>query len=333
MKRMASGASALMCALTTAAVVAETVVIALPAVAQTYPSRPIRLVVPWAPGGNVDITARIVGQSLTEQMGQTVVVDNRAGGGGTVGANLVAKAAPDGYTLVMGSSGSITVSPAVYRDVPYDPAKDFTAISMVHIVPMVVLASPKTPVSNVQELLALAKARPGKVTMASAGTGSSNHLVIELINTMGHVRFLHVPYKGSGPALAELLGGQVETMVDQLNSSIGFVREGKLKAIAVTTKTRSSALPAVPTLDEGGLKGFDANTWTGVLAPRALPQAVADRLRNAVVAAVRSASVAEKLKGIGADPTAVAGAEFAAFIRNDHAKWKQVAQAAHVQVD
>lgn len=303
------------------------------AIAQTYPSKPIRLIVPWPPGGNVDITGRILGASLTEQFGQTVIIDNRGGAGGTLGSNIVAKSTPDGYTLLMASSGSVTSGPAVYANMPYDPVRDLVAISMVHIVPNVVLASLKTPVANLRELIALAKERPGKVTMASGGIGTTSHLVIELLNAMAGVKFLHVPYKGSGPALSELMGGQVDTMVDQLPASIGFIREGRLKALAVTTLKRSSVMPDIPTMDESGLKGFDANTFTGVFAPAGTPPAVINALHAAILRAVRSAAVKEKFRGLGADPQETTPQQFSAFIRSDIEKWKKVAQEAGVKVE
>jgi tripartite-type tricarboxylate transporter receptor subunit TctC len=262
-----------------------------------------------------------------------VVVDNRAGGGGTIGASMVAKAAPDGYTLLMGSSGSVTAGPAIYANMPYDPVKDFAPVSMVQIVPMIIVINPKVPAANLKELIALEKERPGKITMASSGTGSSNHLAIELFNTMAGVKFIHVPYKGSGPALAELLGGQVETMIDQLTSSIGFLREGRLKGIAVTTNVRSSVMPNIPTLDEAGLKGFEANTFTGILAPAGTPQAVTDRLHADVVKALHTAAVREKFQNLGADPQERSVREFGEFIRADLDKWKKVGTAAGVRVE
>jgi tripartite-type tricarboxylate transporter receptor subunit TctC len=306
---------------------------ALNAGAQNHPTKSIRLIVPWAPGGNVDITGRIIGAALTESLGQTVVVDNRAGGGGTIGASMVAKSAPDGYTLLMGSSGSVTAGPAVYANMPYDPVKDFAPVGMVQIVPMVVVVNPKVPVNNLRELIALGKERMGKITMASSGTGSSNHLAIELFNTMAGVKFIHVPYKGSGPALAELLGGQVETMIDQLTSSIGFIRDGRLKAIAVTTNVRSSVMPNIPTLDEAGLKGVEANTFTGILAPAASPIAIIERLHSDILKALRTAGVKEKFQSLGADPQERSVREFGDFIRADLAKWKKVGAAAGVRVE
>jgi tripartite-type tricarboxylate transporter receptor subunit TctC len=303
------------------------------AAAQTYPSKSIRLIVPWAPGGNVDITGRIIGAALTESLGQIVVVDNRAGGGGTIGASMVAKSVPDGYTLLMGSSGSVTAGPAVYANMPYDPVKDFAPVGMVQIVPMIVITHPKVPANNLKELIALAKERAGKITMASSGTGSSNHLAIELFNTMAGVKFIHVPYKGSGPALAELLGGQVETMIDQLTSSIGFIREGRLKAIAVTTNVRSTVMPNIPTLEEAGLKGFEANTFTGILAPAGTPKPVIDRLHADIIKALRTATVREKFQNLGADPQERTVRDFGEFIRADLDKWKKVGAAAGVRVE
>jgi tripartite-type tricarboxylate transporter receptor subunit TctC len=204
---------------------------------------------------------------------------------------------------------------------------------MVQIVPMVVETNPKVAAGNLNELIALAKQRPGKMTMASSGTGSSNHLAIELFNTMAGVKFIHVPYKGSGPALAELVGGQVETMIDQLTSSIGFLRDGRLKPIAVTTNVRSSVMPNIPTLEEAGLKGFEANTFTGILAPAGTPKPVIDRLHAEIIRALRTAAVKEKFESLGADPQNLSVAQFGSFIRADLDKWKKVGQAAGVKVE
>ena len=256
---------------------------ATPSVAAEFPTRPIRLIVPYAPGGNVDITARVIGPPLAEALGQGVVVDNRAGGGGNVGANLVARAAPDGYTLLMGSSGPLSINPIVFRDIPYDSVKDFAPVSTVHVVPLVLIVNQKSAIASVQDLVTRMKAGPGKVTMASAGTGTTNHFAIELFASMTGTRPLHVPYKGSGPALTELLGGQVETMIDQLTASIGYIRDGRVKLLAVTGKRRSPVLPNVPTLDEAGLKGYEASTYIGVLAPAGTPKAVVSRLNAATV--------------------------------------------------
>ena len=214
---------------------------ALPAfAAEQFPVRPIRFIVPYAPGGNVDISARIVAPPLGEILGQTVVVDNRPGAGGNLGSSLVAKATPDGYTLLVGSSGPLSVNPVIFKNLPYDSLKDFAPISTVQAVPLVVLASPKSAINSISDLVAAAKSRPGKLTMASSGAGTTNHFAIELLSSMANVKVLHVPYKGSGPALSELLGGQVETMIDQLAASIGHVRDGRLRVLAVTTPPRFS---------------------------------------------------------------------------------------------
>jgi tripartite-type tricarboxylate transporter receptor subunit TctC len=281
----------------------------------------------------VDISSRILAAPLSEILGQQVIVDNRAGGGGSIGANIVAKGPTDGYTLLAGSSGSVTANQAVYANLPYDSVRDFAPISMINITPMAVLAHPSASVGSVKELLALARSQPGKVTMASAGTGSSNHLAIELFQSMSGAKVLHVPYKGSGAALTDLLGGQVQTMIDQIASSIGYIRDGKLRALAVTSSTRSGILPSVPTLDEAGMKGYEAASFTGVLAPAGTPQPVVDRLYGAVIKAARLPGVTEKFKELAADPKTTTPQEFADFIRDDIAKWRKVAQGANIKLD
>jgi tripartite-type tricarboxylate transporter receptor subunit TctC len=303
------------------------------ALAQNYPTRPIRLIVPYAPGGNVDITARTIGPGLGEALGTSIVVDNRPGGGGNLGANLVARAAPDGYTLLMGSSGPLSINVIVFKDVPYDSVKDFAPVSTVHVVPLVLLASQKSPISSVQELIARIKASPGKVTMASAGAGTTNHFAIELFASMTGTRPLHVPYKGSGPALTELLGGQVETMVDQLTSSIGYIRDGRLKVVAVTGKRRSPAAPNVPTLDESGLKGYEASTYIGVAAPSGIPPAVMKRLNEAVRKVMTTPDVVERLRALGTEPGASSPDEFRRMIRDELDKWRDVARKSNLKFD
>ena len=298
-----------------------------------FPARPIRLIVPYPPGGNVDITARIVGPVLAELVGQTVVVDNRSGAGGNVGAALVAKAAPDGYTLLMGSSAPLAINPIVIKDTPYDPLKDFAPISRVHVVPLVVLAGPKSGIASIRELIARAKASPGKVPAASAGTGTTNHFGIELFNTMAGVRLLHVPYKGSGPALAEMLGGQVPVMFDQLSASIGYIRDGRLNALAIASARRLSVLPHVPTLDESGLKGYEATTFIGLAAPGATPRAVVATLNTAVRKVMDTASVAERFRALGTDPGASSPEEFRVTIRDELGKWRDLAQRAGLKFD
>ncbi|HYC46858.1 MAG TPA: tripartite tricarboxylate transporter substrate binding protein [Burkholderiales bacterium] len=298
-----------------------------------YPTRPIRLIVPFAPGGSVDISSRIVAAPLSEILGQQVVVDNRAGGGGSIGATLVAKGAADGYTLLAGSSGSVTANPALYSKLPYDPNRDFAPISMINVTPMAIITHPSVTVTSVKDLVALARSQPGKITMASAGTGSSNHLAIELFQLTSGAKVLHVPYKGSGAALAELVGGQVQTMIDQIASSIGYVRDGRLRILAVTSLNRSGVLPNVPTADETGLKGYEAASFTGILAPAGTPKPVVDKLHAAVVKAATLPAVTAKFKDMAADPKTTTPAEFSTFIRNDIAKWKKVTSAANLRLD
>ena len=294
--------------------------------AEQFPTRPIRVIVPYAPGGNVDISARIVAPPMGEILGQTVVVDNRPGAGGNLGASLVAKATPDGYTLLVGSSGPLSVNPVIFKSLPYDSLKDFAPISTVQAVPLVVLASPKAGFNSIADVVAAAKARPGKVTMASAGAGTTNHFAIELFANMANIKVLHVPYKGSGPALSELLGGQVETMVDQLAASIGYVKDGRLKVLAVTTPQRAAALPNVPTLDELGYKGYQASTLLGLLAPAGTPKPVIAKLNAAVRKTMDNAIVAERFRGLGANPGASSPEEFSTRIRDELRQWQGLVQ-------
>jgi tripartite-type tricarboxylate transporter receptor subunit TctC len=294
--------------------------------AEQFPTRPIRVVVPYAPGGNVDISARYIAPPLAEVLGQTVVVDNRPGAGGNLGASLVAKSTPDGYTLLVGSSGPLSVNPVIFKNLPYDSLKDFAPISTVQAVPLVLLASPKSGFNSVADVVAAAKARPGKVTMASAGAGTTNHFAIELFAQMAGVKVLHVPYKGSGPALSELLGGQVETMVDQLAASIGHIKDGRLKVLAVTTTQRSAVLPNVPTLDELGYKGFQASTLLGLLAPAGTPKPVVAKLNTAVRKVMDNNVVAERFRNLGASPGASSPEEFSIRIRDELAQWRALAK-------
>ncbi len=303
------------------------------AVAQTYPAKAIRLIVPFAPGGNVDITARAIGPVLAEVLGQQVIIDNRGGAGGTIGADLVAKAAPDGYTLLMGSNSTVSVAPALYPKNPYDPVRDFAPITLVSEVPFVLVLHPSVPAKTAKELIALAKTKPGSMTMASAGTGSSNHLVGELFQAMTGTKLTHVPYKGSGPALVDLMGGQVDMHFDQLPSAIGYIKGGKIKALAVTTQKRAAELPQVPTLAESGVRGFDASGITGLLAPANTPRAIIDRLNGAALKVLAQPATRERLAGFGAAATPGTPEQFAAFIKEDFAKWSKVVRDANIKVE
>ena len=305
----------------------------VPVAAQDFPNRPLRIVVPWPPGGNVDFTARTVQAALADALGQQVIVENRAGAGGTIGSAQVAKASPDGYSLLLGSSGTISSAPAVFKNIAYDPAKDFVAIGPIQYVPMVLTAAPKTPVQSYADLIAYIKTKNAPVSMASAGNGSSNHLAIELLMRQAKLPLTHVPYKGSGPAITDLLGSQVETMMDQLSASIEHIRNGKLKAIAVTSLARSPLLPNVATLDESGLKGYEAGTYTGIFAPSGTPPAVVAKLHAALRKALGTDSVRERYRAMGADVWEMSQADFEAYIRNDVEKWRKVAREANIVVD
>ncbi len=301
--------------------------------AEQFPTRPIRVIVPYAPGGNVDISARIIAPPLGEVLGQTVVVDNRPGAGGNLGASLVAKATPDGYTLLVGSSGPLSVNPVIFKNLPYDTLKDFAPISTVQAVPLVVLAGPKSNINSIADVITAAKARPGKLTMASAGAGTTNHFAIELFAHMANVKLLHVPYKGSGPALSELLGGQVETMIDQLAASIGYVRDGRLKVLAVTTQQRAAALPNIPTLEELGYKGYQAATLLGLLAPAGTPRPVVGKLNAAVRKIMDNNAVAERFRGLGANPGASSPEQFTTRIRDELEQWRTLVKQLNLKFE
>ena len=305
----------------------------LSTVAQDFPNRPVRIVVPWPPSGNVDITARTVAPALAEALGVQVIVDNRPGAGGTTGTAAVAKSAPDGYTLLLGSSGTVTNAPAVYKNITYDPVKDLTAIGPIQSVPMVLTAAPKTPVANFAEFVAYAKSKPGQVSVASAGNGSSNHLAIELLMRQTGLKLIHIPYKGSGPAITDLLGSQVESMVDQMTASIGHIREGRMKALAVTSQLRSPMLPSVPTLGELGVANFEASTFTGIFGPAGMPQAVVDKLHAALKKALSVESVRERYRGMGVEIMDMTQADFSAYVRTDFEKWRSVARDANIVVE
>jgi tripartite-type tricarboxylate transporter receptor subunit TctC len=313
---------------------AALLVVAIPfAAAQEFPSHAVKVVVPWPPGGNVDFTARTVQNAFAEALGQQVIVENRAGAGGTIGSAQVAKSSPDGYTLLLGSSGTVSAAPAVFKTIQYDPPKDFVAVGAIQYVPMVMTAAPKTPVSTYPELLLYIKNKNAPVTVASAGNGSSNHLAIELLMRQAKLNLLHVPYKGSGPAITDLLGSQVETMMDQLTASIEHIRNGKLKAIAVTSLARSPLLPSVPTFDEAGVKGYEAGTYTGIFTPTGTPPAVVAKLNGALRKALSDAGVRERYKNAGADVWDMSQADFDAYVRNDVEKWRRVAREANIVVE
>ena len=300
---------------------------------QAYPAKPIRLVVPFPAGGTTDILARAVGQKLTEAWGQPVVVDNRPGAGGNIGAELVAKAAPDGYTLLMGTVGTHAINASLYAKMPYDHIKDFAPVILVAGVPNVLVVNPAVPVNSVQELIAYAKANPGRLNFASSGSGTSIHLSGELFKVMAGVQMTHIPYKGSAPALQDLIGGQVQLMFDNLPSALPQIKGGKLRALAVTSATRAAALPDVPTVAEAGLPGFEASSWFGVLAPAGTPVAIIARLNAEIAKWLASPEAREKLASQGANAAGGSPEDFAKHIAAETAKWQKVVKESGAKVD
>jgi tripartite-type tricarboxylate transporter receptor subunit TctC len=299
----------------------------------TYPSKSIRLVVPFPAGGTTDILARAVAQRLTETMGQSVVVDNRAGAGGNIGADLVAKAPPDGYTLLMGTVGTHAINASLYAKMPYDHARDFAPIILVAGVPNVLVVNPALPVNSVQELIAYGKANPGKLNFASSGNGTSIHLSAELFKTMTGVQMAHVPYKGSAPALVDLIGGQVQLMFDNLPSALPQIKAGKLKALAVTSAQRSTVLPDVPTVAESGLPGFEASSWFGLLAPAGTPKDIIAKLNGEVVKWLATPEAKERLATQGAIPAGLSPDDFTRHIAAETVKWQKVVKDSGAKVD
>ncbi|HET7033335.1 MAG TPA: tripartite tricarboxylate transporter substrate binding protein [Casimicrobiaceae bacterium] len=298
-----------------------------------YPTKPIRLVVPFPPGGATDIIARAVAQKLSETWGQSIVVDNRPGAGGNIGTELVAKAAPDGYTLEMGTVGTHAINASLYAKIPFDNVKDFAPIILVAGVPNVLEVTPSLPVNSVQELIAYAKANPGKLNFASSGNGTSIHLSGELFKVMTGVQMTHVPYKGSAPALQDLIAGQVQLMFDNLPPSLPQIKGGKLRALAVTSATRAPALPDVPTVAESGLPGFEASSWFGLLAPVGTPPAIIAKINAEVAAWLASPEGKEKLASIGANAAGGSPGDFARHIQAETAKWAKVVKESGAKVD
>ena len=303
---------------------------ALEAVAQPYPAKPVRLIVTFAPGGSSDVLARSVGKFVGEGLGQQVVIENRPGAGGRIGAEAVAKAPADGYTLLFGTIGTHGVGPALFRNLPFDPVKDFAAIGLLHKLPNLLVVHPSLAVGSVAELIALAKTQPGRLTFASAGSGSVSHLAGELFKVTAGVDILHVPYKGGGAAVPDLLSGSVSMMFETIPNAIPHARSGKLRAIAVTTATRSQIAPEIPTIAES-LVGYEVSSWTGLFAPAGTPQAVVARLNAETVRIARDPAYLEVMKGMGTDAVSSTPGELAAFVREEIAKWQRVAQAAGVK--
>jgi tripartite-type tricarboxylate transporter receptor subunit TctC len=298
--------------------------------AQTWPAKSIRVVVPFAPGGNVDINARAIAPGMTDLLGQSMVVDNRAGAGGMIGAEIVAKSPADGYTLGMFSNSVYSVAPNVFAKPLYNPIRDFTPIVALTSVPFVLVIHPSVPAKTLKEFVAIEKSRPGKMTLANAGVGTSNHLVGELIQLSTGTKMASIPYKGSGPALIDLLGGQVDSHVDQLTASIGYIKSGRIRAVGVTTDKRSSQLPDVPTLAEQGLKGFDATTITGLVAPAGTPKDIVDRLNAAAVKVINQPVIKQRFAELSAEVIGSTPAWFGDYIKEDLARWAKVMKEAGI---
>jgi tripartite-type tricarboxylate transporter receptor subunit TctC len=301
--------------------------------AQAYPDKPIRMVVPFPAGGTTDILARATAQKLSESLGQQVIVDNKPGAGGNIGAQEVARSTPDGYTLVMGTVGTHAINPSLYKKMPYDHVKDFVPVSLVASVPNLLVVHPSVPVNSVKELIAHAKANPGKLNFASSGNGTSIHLSGELFKTMTGVQMTHVPYKGSAPAVTDLLGGQVQLMFDNMPSALPHAKAGKLKPLAVTSAKRFPGTPEIPTIAESGVPGYEASSWFGVLAPAGTPKEIVNKLSTEIAKALKTPEMKKKLEEQGAEAVGSTPEEFAAHIKAETAKWAKVVKESGATVD
>jgi tripartite-type tricarboxylate transporter receptor subunit TctC len=305
---------------------------AAPAIAATYPDRPLRLIVPYPPGGGTDITSRLIARRLSESFDQQVIVDNRSGGAGNLGCEIAARAAPDGYTLLTaGISFSINVS--LFTKLSYDPVKDFDPVSLVATVPLIAVVHPSVPATSIRELIALAKAKPGVLNYASGGSGTANHIAGELFKYMTGTDIVHVPYKGGGPAIADVVGGQIQLLFNTISSTIGFMNSGKLRALAVTGKQRSPAVPNLPTVAEAGVPGFDVGAWFGIVVPRGTPRPLINKLNGEIVRVTRQPEAREQFAAQGAEPIGSTPEEFGRHLRNEIDKWAKVAKAAHMHAE
>jgi tripartite-type tricarboxylate transporter receptor subunit TctC len=317
--------------ITRLAVFAFVVLQASGAAAQGYPAKPIRLMVPFPPGGSTDIVARIVAQKLGAQLGQQLVIENRGGAGGTLGTAVVAKAPADGYNLVVGTTSTHVVAPSVYQKLEYDPVRDFAPISLMAVTPYLLVVNPNVQARNVKELVALMRSQPGRLNYASAGVGSTTHLAMEMLKGASQTYALHIPYSGNGPAGTAVIAGQVEILFGSLPAVLPHAKSGRVRALAVGTAKRSPSLPDVPTVAESGYAGFDASLWLALMAPAGTPAAVIERLNKEVVAAVSARETSEILDKNGAEPLTSSPAELAAMIRDGVAKYAQVVKNAGVK--
>ena len=300
---------------------------------QVYPSKPVRFVVSFPPGGSADLVARSIAPRVAERLGQQVVVENRPGAGGNIGVDIVAKSAPDGYTIGLAAAGALSLNSSLYPNMPFNPEQDLAPITMLAMIPFVLIANPSLPAADLRELIALAKAKPGSIAFGHGGNASAMHLSGELLKMMAGIDLTAVPYKGSGPVAADVLGGQIPVGVVDLPSAIASVKAGKLKALAVTSTRRIAAAPEVPTFIEAGVPGYESIGWFGAVAPANTPAEIIGRLNGEMVAALALAEVRERVLAAGAEPSTGTPQEFAAFIRDETRKWAQVIRTAKVKVE
>ena len=303
------------------------------AAAQEYPNRPIRFIVTFAAGGSSDVLARAVAKAMSEGLGQQMVVENRAGAGGHIGAEAVARSTPDGYTLLFGTNGTLAIGPALFTNLKYDPVKELAPVGMLHKLSSVLIVHPSVPANNLRELIAYAKSKPGALTFASAGNGSVSHLSGELLKAAANIDLVHVPYKGGGAATADLLSGRVSMMLETIPNALPPVRTGKMKALGVTTRTRSSAAPDLPTFAESGLPEFDVASWTGLFAPAGTPPAVLERLNRETVRITKDPAYLEQLKTMGTDAASSTPEALGKFMREDIARWTEAVKRSGAKVE
>jgi tripartite-type tricarboxylate transporter receptor subunit TctC len=301
--------------------------------AANYPTRQVRIVVPFAPGGTSDVLARAIGQKLSEAWKQPVVVDNKPGAGGNIGADLVAKAEPDGHTLLLLDLGTLTISPSIFPKMAYDPLKDLAPVTTVAVSPHALVVHPSVPASSVKELIAWAKANPGKLNFASAGNGTAVHLAGEQFKTMTGIEMVHVPYKGGAQALTAMVGGEVNMTLNGLLATLPHIKSGKLKALAIAGKTRSQALPDLPTVEEAGVKGFQSGSWQGLLATGGTPKDVVAKINAAVVQVLRTPEIKERMAGQGADVVGDSPEQLSTFLRDETVRWAKIVKDANVKVE
>jgi tripartite-type tricarboxylate transporter receptor subunit TctC len=301
--------------------------------AQNYPERVVRIVNPYPPGGSVDVMARILAQKLSDNLGQQFIVENRAGGGGNTGSDFVAKAEPDGYTLLFTAPGPLTVNQTLYSKLSFDPAKDFAPIALFATAPIVLIVNPAVPANDVRQLIALAKKEPGKINFASAGNGTTNHLSGELFKSMAQIDIVHVPYRGAGPAMNDLVGGHVQMFFDLMPVVLPQIAAGKVRALANAGARRPAALPNVPTVAEQGLAGFDASSWYGLVAPAKTPEPVLAKLRDEVAKALKAPDMVARIQELGSEPGTAFGKDFGTFMAAETGKWAEVIRASGAKAD